>query len=387
MTTTTKTATNNFKVDTATDNTATGTEVAENKKARKPYSINPVIDEDSPVKFNHVDICIENDVLKISGLFECKNIETAYRRFRKIMAQVATEVPKLEGWDEWEPAKKLTFDETEKIWLNENGEMIFDTKYTTNILNVDINEDTIYIWGTFYTTAEAYRAAHPEEPNCNIELEVDNTVEAEYKPQTAWENPHDFTTVGNLNGQPRKYVEPETGGSEEDDAAEDNVEVESVNDEKPKHTTDDELNQPPTAEELYKMFAKTIVNANAMNVTLQNGRKILETHFEGAYVTPEYYFKHWFIKDNLGFLFARYDTPEQVETVINMLKAAIDRGEEKFTFPTVKGLILRGSLKRAAEIARKKYHEYEREGDNDGMLREIELFSICTDAIKELEAA
>ena len=48
---------------------------------------------------------------------------------------------------------------------------------------------------------------------------------------------------------------------------------------------------------------------------------------------------------------------------------------------------IRGSLKRAAEIARKKYHEYEREGDNDGMLREIELFSICTDAIKELEAA
>ena len=140
-------------------------------KSKKAYSINPVIDEDSPVKFNHVDICIENGVLKISGLFECWKPETAYRRFRKIMAQAASEVPELDGWDNWEPAKKLTFDETEKIWLNENDEMIFDTKYTTNTLNIDINEDSIYIWGTFYTTAEAYRAAHPEEPNCNLEAE------------------------------------------------------------------------------------------------------------------------------------------------------------------------------------------------------------------------
>lgn len=210
------TTADNTTVETETeDNTATGTEVAENKKARKPYSINPVIDEDSPVKFNHVDICIENDVLKISGLFECKNIETAYRRFRKIMAQVATEVPELKGWDEWEPAKKLTFDETEKIWLNENDEMIFDTKYTTNILNVNINEDTIYIWGTFYTTAEAYRAAHPEEPHFNY-----NTEATEAEQSTA-------------------QVE-ETDGSEEDDDESFSANVMPAEDD----DTDDELIDP-----------------------------------------------------------------------------------------------------------------------------------------------
>ena len=48
---------------------------------------------------------------------------------------------------------------------------------------------------------------------------------------------------------------------------------------------------------------------------------------------------------------------------------------------------LRDSLKRAAEIARQKYHEYEREGNEFGMLNELELYNICTDAIKELEVA
>ena len=74
-------------------------------------------------------------------------------------------------------------------------------------------------WGNVYTDRvyiEPKKAVTI--PKVDTTTEADTTVEAEYKPQTAWENPHDFTTVGNLNGQPRKYVEPETGGSEEDNA-------------------------------------------------------------------------------------------------------------------------------------------------------------------------
>ncbi|MBR4031099.1 MAG: hypothetical protein IKJ07_00005, partial [Clostridia bacterium] len=100
-------------------------------------------------------------------------------RFRKIMAQAAADVPELKGWDAWEPAKKLTFDDTEKVWLNENGDMIFDTKYAVETLNVDINEDNIYIWGTFYTTAEAYKAAHPEEPAFEFGAEPEAQTKAE----------------------------------------------------------------------------------------------------------------------------------------------------------------------------------------------------------------
>ncbi|MBR4032578.1 MAG: hypothetical protein IKJ07_07585, partial [Clostridia bacterium] len=99
---------------------------AEDKKACKHYSINPDFDdEDRPIKYNHVNIVIEDGRLKIDGLFECWKPETAYNRFRKIMAQAAADVPELKGWDAWEPAKKLTFDDTEKVWLNENGDMIF----------------------------------------------------------------------------------------------------------------------------------------------------------------------------------------------------------------------------------------------------------------------
>ena len=65
-------------------------------------------------------------------------------------------------------------------------------------------------WGNVYTDRvyiEPKKAVTI--PKVDTTTEADTTVEAEYKPQTAWENPHDFTTVGNLNGQPRKYVEVE----------------------------------------------------------------------------------------------------------------------------------------------------------------------------------
>ena len=42
------------------------------------------------------------------------------------------------------------------------------------------------------------------------------------------------------------------------------------------------------------------------------------------------YFDLW-----IGNRLAVYDTPEQVETVIEMLKSAVERGDNVFTFPTI----------------------------------------------------
>ena len=45
--------------------------------------------------------------------------------------------------------------------------------------------------------------------------------------------------------------------------------------------------------------------------------------------------KRFIIQYYHGIYFAHYDTPAQVQTVIDMLKAAIERGDNEFTFPTV----------------------------------------------------
>ena len=181
-------------------------EEVKTKTAKKNYSLNPVIDEDSPVKFNHVNIIIEDDVMKIDGLFNCQKLITAYNRFKKIMAQAASEVSELDGWGDWLPAKALTLDA--KCWLNEDGVSIMQNgieNWAPDCLNVDINEDNIYIWGTFYMTYEAYKKAYPEEVFDQFE-----TVAA----------------VG---------ITPETDGSEEDDDDEVSVfsllpKVEDLND-------------------------------------------------------------------------------------------------------------------------------------------------------------
>ncbi len=47
----------------------------------------------------------------------------------------------------------------------------------------------------------------------------------------------------------------------------------------------------------------------------------------------EFRFENWKFR-----VIARYDTPAQVETVINQLKAAIVRGDNEFTFPTIEEL-------------------------------------------------
>ncbi|MBQ3442146.1 MAG: hypothetical protein IJG33_02750, partial [Selenomonadaceae bacterium] len=121
------------------------------KNSRKHYSINaPWAECDDPIKFNHVEIKTnpENGELSISSYFECKNLETAYRRFRKIMAQACRENPELEGWDELEPANKLTV--CTGGYENENGDLVlFNSGSGSYCLQVDINEDLFYIYGKF----------------------------------------------------------------------------------------------------------------------------------------------------------------------------------------------------------------------------------------------
>ena len=92
-----------------------------------------------------------------------------------------------------------------------------------------------------------------------------------------------------------------------------------------------------------------------------------------------------------------YETFAQVTAAVEQFKTAITANAKEFTFPTVDELNqpaenpsvenLKDSLGRAMEIAHQKFHQYEREGNQDGMRREIELYSICADAINQLKEA
>ena len=238
---------------------------------------------------------------------------------------------------------------------------------------------------------------------------------------------------------------------------------------------------------LTRKLNRNVNLSNYMEVITQDGERTF-VNFGAPHVEPDGNPNHGFAFVHYDTTLGRYDTREQAETVINLITATVERGEEKFIFPTVDELTaphveepadeseptevkcgakfvegkfyndmdwatfgagkkcfkilkrtacyvtigdyspyrkdyfengrykiktdsdgneytnywsgerlcaqfltvdehIRDSLKRAAEIARQKYHEYEREGDKAGMRREIELYSICTDAIKELEAA
>lgn len=109
--------------------------------------VDDIIDDiiDSDVKYNHVDLDIDTKTgkLQISAFFECKRLETAYRRFAKIFDRIAAEVALLTGWN-FIPAKKLT--QNPYGWENENGDQIFHSN-GDETLSVDINEDTYYIFG------------------------------------------------------------------------------------------------------------------------------------------------------------------------------------------------------------------------------------------------
>lgn len=156
-----------------------------NKNAKKLYTINPVIDSDDDIKFNRLDILITPDGgLRIDGHFQCKNIETAYRRLVKIMTQAANDIPQLKGWDCWLPANKITADNGS--FFNENGDLLFTDNDPRDTLAVDINEDTFYFFANFSPCVKPL-------DGFNYGMATD------YQPQTNWENPHDFTITGDLS--------------------------------------------------------------------------------------------------------------------------------------------------------------------------------------------
>lgn len=183
------------------------------KKTKKHYSINPVIDCDDQIKFNHLNIFLTADgALQIDGFFQCKRITTAYNCFKKIMAQAAIDVPQLNGWGNcWLDAKSIS--ELDGYFFNENGDLLFNNSDPRDTLAVDINEDQFYFFANFSAASKPleafdYGAADREQIMCtplvstdaldaatNAEIELANT----YKPQTQWENPHDFTVTGDLS--------------------------------------------------------------------------------------------------------------------------------------------------------------------------------------------
>ncbi len=155
------------------------------KAVSKPYSINPA--EDAPVRFNHLNIYFRADgTLELEGYFECQKIETAYRRFKKAMAQAASEVPELKGWGDdnaWPPAKKLTLTEDGNFWINENDESIFYTRNGEETICVDINEDTFYFFGYFRNFKPAIETTAAHSANVEVtetagnEPTIDDTAE------------------------------------------------------------------------------------------------------------------------------------------------------------------------------------------------------------------
>ena len=185
------------------------------KKTKKLYSINPVINDDQPIKFNHLDIFLTADgALQIDGFFQCKRITTAYNCFKKIMVQAAADIPQLKGWgDCWTDAKSIS--ELDGNFFNENGDLLFNNSDPRDTLAVDINEDQFYFFANFPAASKPlegfdYDAAEREEimstPLVSTDaLEVATNAEIElanaYQPQTHWVNPHDFTITGDLSGR------------------------------------------------------------------------------------------------------------------------------------------------------------------------------------------
>lgn len=107
----------------------------------------------------------------------------------------------------------------------------------------------------------------------------------------------------------------------------------------------------------------------------------------------EFRFEDW-----RGKIIARYETPAQVETVINRLREAIEHGDEEFTFPTVEELNkpavaepeippsknnLHDSLARAMKINLEKIQEFCRAKDLKAAQNEMERYQICSQALRE----
>lgn len=116
-----------------------------NTAGKKAYLVNPP--ESLGVKFNRLNIYLrDNGAFEVDAHFDTTHIETAYRRFVDFFLQAAADIPALNGWENFPNAKKLI--PNTNGWENELGEQIF-FKEANDCLCVDLNEDTIYIFGKF----------------------------------------------------------------------------------------------------------------------------------------------------------------------------------------------------------------------------------------------
>lgn len=131
--------------------------------SKKAYLVNPP--ESLGVKFNRLNVYLgDNGAFEVDAHFDTTHIETAYRRFVDIFLQAAADIPALNGYDHFPPAKKLI--QNVNGWENEFGEQIF-FKEANDCLCIDINENTVYIFGKFnqYTTAPVAKS----QPDVNAE--------------------------------------------------------------------------------------------------------------------------------------------------------------------------------------------------------------------------
>ena len=121
------------------------TSVASNTAGKRAYIVNPP--ESLGVKFNRLNIYFrDNGAFDVDAHFDTTNIEKAYRRFVDSFLQAAADLPALNGYDHFPSAKKLI--QNANGWENELGEQIF-FKEANDCLCLDLNEDTIYIFGKF----------------------------------------------------------------------------------------------------------------------------------------------------------------------------------------------------------------------------------------------
>lgn len=178
MTTTIKTATNNFKVDTAMN-------TAEEKEFKFEIGKTYYADTWNGEWSENVPVIVKT---------------------LKVIKRTAKTLTAIDENGE-QVTKRITLSyhgTTERVGL-ESPEDI--TVYSVNMFAKHEFTDKIAAAPT--DRYNAWLAAVTAAENNTVEADTTVETETEYKPQTEWENPHDFTTVGNLNGQPRKYVDPE----------------------------------------------------------------------------------------------------------------------------------------------------------------------------------
>ena len=99
---------------------------------------------------------------------------------------------------------------------------------------------------------------------------------------------------------------------------------------------------------------QALAPAQRMELITARGTREFCRDFTNLYVdAPNSFGRRFIITYYNGRILAHYDTPAQVETVIELLKTAIERGDKEFTFPTVEELSAPSEL----EIIRARRHE------------------------------